>query len=139
MKLNKKVIFLAAILLASPSWSLMPENKELEPAPYSSNDLKTIEKYLLKNISTNSNVFIKQDGDKAIHSIPGAVLASPSNHEENFSQDYQFHWMRDAAITIRQVVKLYAKASGEEKKQLGDLLENYIHLNIKPSNKNQTA
>jgi len=38
---------------------------------------------------------------------PGAVAASPSHHDP----DYFFHWRRDAALTMQEVVTLYAQES----------------------------
>ena len=44
---------------------------------------------------------------------PGAVAASPSHHDP----DYFFHWRRDAALTMQEVVTLYAQASDPGEKQ----------------------
>lgn len=102
--------------------------KEITPAPFHREELNTIKQYLLQNIMTEKRVLIKKENDHVIHSIPGAVLASPSLIENNFSQDYQFHWTRDAAITMQEVVYLYEHASSHEKKKLKPYLLNYIQF-----------
>ena len=43
---------------------------------------------------------------------PGAVAASPSHHDP----DYFFHWRRDAALTMQEVVTLYSQASDPDEK-----------------------
>jgi glucoamylase len=44
---------------------------------------------------------------------PGAVAASPSRQ----SPDYFYHWRRDAALTMEQVVTLYSQATDPAEKQ----------------------
>jgi glucoamylase len=44
---------------------------------------------------------------------PGAVAASPSHKDP----DYFFHWRRDAALTMQEVVTLYAQAKDPAQKQ----------------------
>ncbi|TAK76010.1 MAG: hypothetical protein EPO11_04795 [Gammaproteobacteria bacterium] len=97
-------------------------------APFTPNELAIIQQYLFANITTDSHPIIKIEENHTIHSIPGAVLASPSNQGAHFSQDYQFHWTRDAAITMNHVAYLYAHASPQEKQQLRPYLINYIHF-----------
>ncbi len=97
--------------------------------PFSDTELKTIKHYMLDNIASEEHVFDKQDGDYKIHSLPGAVLASPSNRGTKFSQDYQFHWIRDAALIMNEVAFLYASpVLSDEKKELKKILINYINF-----------
>ncbi|MDE2512070.1 MAG: glycoside hydrolase family 15 protein [Elusimicrobia bacterium] len=46
-------------------------------------------------------------------SAPGAVAASPSHKDP----DYFFHWRRDAALTMQEVVTLYAQSKDPGEKQ----------------------
>lgn len=96
--------------------------------PYNSHELETIKAYLFANIATQEHVFSKAVEGQVIKSLPGAVLASPSYQDTTFFQDYQFHWVRDAAITMDEVTTLYDLASQKEKKQLHTYLENYINF-----------
>lgn len=102
-----------------------------EGTPFSESELQAVKANLFHNIATNREVWVKKDGDYTIFSIPGAVLASPSLPDATFSQDYQFHWVRDAAITMDEVVKLYVKASGPQKKALKQYLINYVNFERK--------
>ena len=53
---------------------------------------------------------------------PGAVAASPSHHDP----DYFYHWRRDAALTMQEVVTLYAQASDAgEKARYFKMLTDY--------------
>jgi glucoamylase len=66
-------------------------------------DLTTIAPYLFwlmfRNIASNGFVF-EDPVNTGVVSQPGCVLASPSweNTATNVSQDYVYHWTRDAAI-----------------------------------------
>lgn len=100
---------------------------ELNP-PYTKNELITIKKYLFSNISTKNNIFIKKNRSKTMYSLPGAVIASPSNFDTGFSMDYQIHWTRDAAISMNEVAYLYAHGTIEEKLKLKPYLINYINF-----------
>lgn len=99
--------------------------------PFSADELSVIKQYLFQNITTKDHPFIKNDSGHLIHSIPGAVLASPSNKGPNFSQDYQFHWTRDAALTMQEVLFLYQHATNDEKKRLKTYLLNYVEFETK--------
>ena len=94
--------------------------------PFSFNEIKMIRRNLFNNIATHQHVFTKKDLNRIIISTPGAILASPSNHDPFFSQDYQFHWVRDAALTMNEVVYLYAHSSDRERKILKSYLMYYI-------------
>lgn len=94
--------------------------------PFNQDELNSVQEYLFNNITSDTQVVVKKDQGQIIRSIPGAVLASPSNKGMHFSQDYQFHWVRDAAITMNGVTTLYAQASPDRKKQLQPYLFNYV-------------
>jgi glucoamylase len=100
-------------------------------APFSNDELQSVKTNLFNNILDQQHTFIKNDNGKMIYSLPGAVMASPSNKGDHFSQDYQFHWTRDAAITMQEVVALYKQATGEEKQKLKSYLLNYIQFESK--------
>jgi len=72
--------------------------------PFTDKELATIRDHMYHNIAHENDLLIKVDGDHVIKQRRGAILASPSNKGQGFSQDYQFHWTRDAAITIRQII-----------------------------------
>ncbi len=97
-------------------------------APFTMNELTAVKQNLFANITTNTHTASKQEKNTLLHSLPGAVIASPSNKEAHFSQDYQFHWTRDAAITMNEVAYLYSQAAGDEKQQLKNYLWNYIYF-----------
>jgi glucoamylase len=52
---------------------------------------------------------------------PGAVAASPSRKDP----DYFFHWRRDAALTMQEIVALYERSSGDEKAAYFKMLTDY--------------
>lgn len=99
--------------------------------PYSSAEIQLIQEHLVHNILSLQNSFVKSDNGLSIPSLPGAVLASPSKQDETFSQDYQFHWVRDASLTMNQAADWYENAEGNQKLQLRDDLINYIHFERK--------
>lgn len=94
--------------------------------PFSHHELNSIKEYLFANISARDGSFIKKDLTKIIYSKAGAVIASPSHGGPSFSMDYQLHWTRDAALTMAEVVNLYAQADAKTKLQLKMYLKNYI-------------
>ena len=75
--------------------------------PFSASELDTVNRYLFNNIATEDRIINKNDNGYLIKSIPGAVLASPSNKGQGFMQDYQFHWTRDAALVMKEISYLY--------------------------------
>lgn len=56
--------------------------------------------------------------------LQGSVLASP----QRSNPDYYYHWVRDAARTMSQIVLEYARTSGEEQKNYGRMLEDYVEF-----------
>lgn len=64
--------------------------------------------YLLDNIAPN--------GANAKDAAPGSVIASPSKHAPN----YYYQWVRDAAITMGDVVEAYANSGDEKYKHIID-------------------
>lgn len=117
-------LFLAANMLL-PSLTLAGNE------PFNTTELAQVKGYLLGNIATASNKVDKYDEGRMIYSLPGAVLASPSRFGNNFSQDYQFHWTRDAALTMQEIIYLYLHADQAEKNRLKTYLLNYIDFEYK--------
>jgi len=98
-----------------------------EPSPFSDAEFTIIKHHMLRNIATEKNVFIKVVDGQQITSIPGAVIAAPASEGLSFIQDYQFHWTRDAAITMAAVLALYVRArTSTEKDLLRPYLLNYL-------------
>jgi glucoamylase len=62
---------------------------------------------------------------------PGSVVAAPSTNAPN----YYFHWVRDGALVMDSIVKLYAQSSGDNKAALKDILAKYVTF----SRTNQTT
>lgn len=62
---------------------------------------------------------------------PGAVIASPSTHQPN----YFYHWVRDAGLTMMELVALYQLPLPPERRSL---LESYIQawINFEIQNQN---
>ncbi len=56
--------------------------------------------------------------------LPGTVIASPSNNSPN----YYFHWIRDASLTIDQVVTLLKNSRLSEQAIYAKRIEEFIHL-----------
>jgi glucoamylase len=100
-------------------------------SPFTTNELDIIKRYFFNNIATKQRTFTKMDHGQLIKSQPGAVLASPSNKGPGFSQDYQFHWVRDAALSMNEVVYLYTQATADEKKRLRSYLDDYVRFEHK--------
>ena len=69
---------------------------------------KTSFRYLLENIGPN--------GTNAKDTPPGTVLASPSREAPN----YYYQWVRDAAITMGDVVKEYGKTADPALREIID-------------------
>lgn len=104
--------------------------------PFSEEDIETLKEHLLKNISTETNVFHKRLEGKKITSLPGAVIAAPAAQGLSFVQDYIFRWARDGAITMATVFALYLRAkTTDEQERLRSYLINYIKF-IKVCNAN---
>ncbi len=95
--------------------------------PFSEDDLEVIKKYLFNNISTSENVFSKVDDHGVIRSIPGVVIASPSVPAATFRQDYLFHWVRDGAITMMEIIHCYLEAdSDKDREKFKEYLMEYL-------------
>ncbi|RDI43346.1 hypothetical protein AQULUS_12390 [Aquicella lusitana] len=124
-----KFIMVRAVILMSLTTSVFASSHPLlvvANPPFTLEELGYIKQYLFDNITTEEHTLTKEVDGRLIHSKPGAVLASPSKQDQIFSQDYQFHWVRDAAITMNTVVQLYAQAAVEDKKKLKQYLLNYV-------------
>lgn len=94
--------------------------------PLSSAQMQAIQANMLANIATPTHVFYKQTPAGVLTSIPGAVLASPSLPHAGFSQDYQFNWVRDSALTMQEVITLYQTGNAQEQAKLWPYLLNYV-------------
>jgi glucoamylase len=123
----KKNINVALLSLSVVCFSL----KVAASVPFSSADVASMKQYVFNNIATEAHVVSKYEDGRLIHSVPGAVLASPSSRSSVFSQDYQYHWVRDAAITMNEVVYLYSIATPSEKKVWRPYLLNYVNFEAK--------
>ncbi|OGT37732.1 MAG: hypothetical protein A3F11_00920 [Gammaproteobacteria bacterium RIFCSPHIGHO2_12_FULL_37_14] len=125
---NIRWLFLGLFILTNISNAHNRILNRITNEPFSSDEIAIIKQYLFNNIATDEHAFIKEGDGRIIHSIPGAVLASPYNKYPSFIQDYQFHWIRDAAITMQEVVYLYEQANSNEKQRLKTYLINYINF-----------
>ncbi|MDF2690606.1 MAG: hypothetical protein K0S29_461 [Gammaproteobacteria bacterium] len=97
-------------------------------APFSHEDLLTIQSHLLNNIATAKRVFSKSTPNSVMQSSPGAVIASPSMPSANFSMDYKLSWVRDSAIVMDEVASLYQQApTAKQQNNLRNYLLNYIN------------
>jgi glucoamylase len=76
-------------------------------------DLSSIAPYMFwlmfRNVASDGLVF-DDPVNQGIISVPGCVLASPSweNTDTQVTQDYVYHWTRDAAIVARELSAAYA-------------------------------
>ena len=117
-------IFSAAIISFFVCFHVIP--CIASPSAFNSQDIAVIKQYLLANIATDNHSFVKLENGKKIYSQNGSVLASPSNKGDHFSQDYQFHWTRDAALTMREVTHWYETGDAAQKTFLKPYLLNYV-------------
>jgi glucoamylase len=74
---------------------------------------KTSWKFLLENIAPN--------GSNAKGAAPGSVIASPSRESPN----YYYQWVRDAAITMADVIEEYGRTGDA---QLKAIIDQYANL-----------
>lgn len=84
----------------------------IPPQPINSQDLKIIKSHLFGNIATQDHPLTKTEQDKVYNSMPGAIIASPSRIDSHFSQDYFFHWIRDAGIVMNELAYIYETTVG---------------------------
>jgi glucoamylase len=76
-------------------------------------DLSSVAPYMFwlmfRNVASDGLVF-DDPVNEGIVSAPGCVLASPSweNNATQVTQDYVYHWTRDAAIVIRELSAAYS-------------------------------
>jgi len=98
-----------AIYNRARAGSLEPSSQRSGPLVTSDSDLDVIAQHMfdlmLRNIASDGFVF--QDPVNAgVSSVPGAVLAAPSYaaNTPGIDQDYIYHWTRDSAITVFELV-----------------------------------
>jgi glucoamylase len=88
-------------------------------------DLATVAKYLFwlmyRNVASDGLVF-DDPVNAGVISSPGAVLASPSweNSATHVTQDYVYHWTRDAAIVALELAWAYANGTLPDNQPLID-------------------
>jgi glucoamylase len=72
---------------------------------------------------------ISPGGKHAEHTVPGTVLASPSQEHP----DYFYQWIRDAGITLGTLVDIYAQNATSEFSQtrLEPIMDAYVRLSSK--------
>ncbi len=59
--------------------------------------------------------------------VPGVVVASPSKDNPN----YYFHWIRDASLTMDQVVFLYANSREAKRATYQGMIEDFVALTLR--------
>ncbi|HEX4397538.1 MAG TPA: glycoside hydrolase family 15 protein [Trebonia sp.] len=88
-------------------------------------DLTTAARYMFwlmfRNVASDGLVF-DDPVNAGIISSPGCVLASPSweNTATHVTQDYVYHWTRDAAIVARKLSAAYASGVLPDNQALND-------------------
>ena len=88
-------------------------------------DLAVVAKYMFwlmyRNVAS-SGLVVDDPVNAGVTSLPGAVLASPSweNSETRLTQDYVYHWTRDAAIVAIELAWAYANGTLPDNQPLID-------------------
>jgi glucoamylase len=88
-------------------------------------DLATVSKYMFwlmyRNVASDGLVF-DDPVNAGVVSSPGAVLASPSweNSASHVTQDYVYHWTRDAAVVAVELAWAYAEGTLPDNQPLID-------------------
>jgi glucoamylase len=88
-------------------------------------DLATISKYMFwlmyRNVASDGLVF-DDPVNPGIVSAPGCVLASPSweNSATHLTQDYVYHWTRDAAVVAIELAWAYSNGTLPDNQALTD-------------------
>lgn len=81
-------------------------------------EISKITSYMLNNILTEDNVILGKSF------LPGAIIASPSVPDDpETDQNYVYDWIRDSAITMREVIALYNQGRQDN---LYKIIINYI-------------
>ena len=98
--------------------------RSVQPA-VAQTDLATVARYLFwlmfRNVASDGLVF-EDPVNQGIISAPGCVLASPSweNTATHVTQDYVYHWTRDAAIVALELAWAYAAGTLPDNQPLID-------------------
>ena len=100
-----------------PSAPIPPGSDRARPQiAFESVDLETIARHMyalmLRNVASDGFVFRDPYG---LVSKPGCIIAAPSypGLTPGIDQDYVYHWVRDAAITIDEIAAAEAGADGD--------------------------
>ncbi|KAI9328298.1 Six-hairpin glycosidase-like protein [Zopfochytrium polystomum] len=82
---------------------------------------------------TNASLFRLLENLEPGGTVPGTVVASPSRSHP----DYWFHWVRDAALVMNSVVKLFARAMNEGDQETAKHYEALLWRYAELENKHQ--
>lgn len=100
-------------------------------APFSAQEISVLQQHLVENIATVDHVFHKKTETGMMTSEPGVVLAAAPLAIPHFSQDYTFHWMRDAALSMQVILQLAKDAAPQDKVAYETLLKNYVAFELR--------
>lgn len=96
-------------------------------SPFSDQEINSLVQNMLNNISSATNCLTMVNKNITILAKAGAVIASPSMPDNQFSQSYYYHWVRDGAIVMSSVCSLYENCHDAEKKSFyRELIINYL-------------
>ena len=91
-------------------------------------DLAGVARYMFwlmfRNVASDGLVF-EDPVNAGIVSVPGCVLASPSweNSATHVTQDYVYHWTRDAAMAALELAWAYAAGTLPDNQPLIDYIQ----------------
>lgn len=123
--LIKKTLIL--IIIVSLNTVYAKPTIKIDQAPFTKQDTIVIESYIFANIATPNHVLIKKEQDKTLKALPGVILASPEIKSPTFKMDYAYDWVRDSAITMDEIARLYDYRDNiNQKQKLIPYFINYI-------------
>lgn len=95
---------------------------------FSSSALLAQDKYIDALISSYRGIFLNLSESGV---LPGAVIASPSRQDPN----YFYHWVRDAGLTMMEMVQLYQlPLKPERKAYIEQRIKSWIEFEIRNQN-----
>ncbi len=106
-----KAAHLFLVVILSFSFGALASVEDLSLEDWLQSQKKISVDRMMKNISSEGTA-------------PGTVIASPSKNNPN----YYFHWIRDAALTIDQVILLYASEKEENNSIYLKRIQEFIQL-----------